>query len=366
MGIDRPGDPVALLDDDATGGLGLAIWGFATVVAVVLGFASWQYAPPRAVESDVARLGAQPSSEDVTGSIVVAEPGASAALPARVVGGGRFAPMTLTAGDTPATTRDVEQLRADLRDLQRRIAQMGLSGDGVSRRLDRLEARLTTLAATVPPAATNETKAVRVVAAEPAPSQAAPASPPQAPRAEAGAPVAAEAGATPPPEVAASAETVKLPLPRPELDPPIVTGSLPPKPVATAKTDRQSTSARPTVETVPVKPVAPVAAPASGAAPTVITPTPAPSVAAIDLGGYRSLASLKKSWSDMTERYAEFGTGIEALARLRETDSGMEARLVAGPYSSQEDAAKACLRMRALGVSCAVTGYTGQPLAAIR
>ncbi|NLH81541.1 MAG: hypothetical protein GX458_11945, partial [Phyllobacteriaceae bacterium] len=99
---------------------------------------------------------------------------------------------------------------------------------------------------------------------------------------------------------------------------------------------------------------------------TTIAP-PGGGVAAIDLGGHRSLAALRKSWGDMSERYAEFGTGIEPLARLRETESGsMEVRLVAGPYPSPADAAKTCTRMRTLGVACSVTGYTGQPLSAIR
>jgi hypothetical protein len=38
----RPADPAALFDDDTggQGGLGLLLWGFATVIAVVLGYAS--------------------------------------------------------------------------------------------------------------------------------------------------------------------------------------------------------------------------------------------------------------------------------------------------------------------------------------
>jgi hypothetical protein len=89
-------------------------------------------------------------------------------------------------------------------------------------------------------------------------------------------------------------------------------------------------------------------------------------VAALDLGGYRSLVSLKKAWSDMTGRYGEFGAKMEPLARLRETEAGMEARLLAGPYASQTEAAKSCMRLKALGVGCAVTTYSGQPLGAVK
>lgn len=362
--MDRPGDPAALLDDDATnGGLGLAVWGFTTVVAVILGFASWQYAPPRPDGAEETRVVALPAADEITGSIAVAERGAGGVAPARVVGGSRITPMALSPGEAPATSRDIDQLRAEMRDLQRRMAQMGLSGDGLSRRLDRLEQRLTTLASASAPAP----------AATPAP----PTEPAhEATAAPAATPVAAREAA---PRVVATGEVPadarRLPQPRPESDLPIVTGSLPPKPAAPGKTDRQASApAVPSIETVTVKPLAsaaqpPAPAPAPHPAPQAeASPVAAPTgtIAAIDLGGYRSLVSLKKSWSDLTERYTEFGNGIEALARLRETDTGMEARLVAGPYPSQSDAAKACIRLRALGVTCAVTGFTGQPLAAIR
>jgi hypothetical protein len=369
--MDRPGDPAALLDDDATnGGLGLAVWGFTTVVAVILGFASWQYAPPHPEGAEESRVVALPASDEITGSIAVAERGAGGVAPARVVGGSRITPMALSPGESPATSRDIDQLRAEMRDLQRRMAQMGLSGDGLSRRLDRLEQRLTTLASAS------------------APAPAATAAPPSEPAHEAAAPTAAPA-ATPvaareaAPRVVAAGEAAadarRLPQPRPESDLPIVTGSLPPKPAAPGKADRQATApAVPSIETVTVKPLASAAQPPAPVPAPTPAPHPAPhadaspvaaptgTIAAIDLGGYRSLVSLKKSWSDLTERYTEFGNGIEALARLRETDTGMEARLVAGPYPSQNDAAKACIRLRALGVTCAVTGFTGQPLAAIR
>lgn len=349
MGIERTGGTGSLLDDETTsGGLGLAVWGFTTVVAVILGFASWQYAPPRAARTQAAHAEAAPSSSDeITGSIAVGDHGSSTVLPTRVVGNGRVAPMILGPSESPVTARDIEQLRSDLKEVQRRIAQMGLSGDGVSRRLDRLEERLNTTAAAIPTGpAVHPAKQ-----AETTPSPIMPVA-----AAETTAP---EGDAT----TVAASEALRLPQPRPETDLPAVTGSVPPKAAATTKTDRQG-AAPPPVATVAVKPVAAPSTPGTDAAPSA--PPQGATVAAIDLGGYRSLASLKKSWSDMTERYAEFGTGKEALARLRETDNGMEARLVAGPYPSQADAAKACLRMRALGVPCAVTGYTGQPLAAIR
>jgi hypothetical protein len=44
----------------------------------------------------------------------------------------------------------------------------------------------------------------------------------------------------------------------------------------------------------------------------------------------------------------------------------MEARLLAGPFADQTEAAKACLRLRAVGATCAVTTYGGQPISGLR
>lgn len=120
-------------------------------------------------------------------------------------------------------------------------------------------------------------------------------------------------------------------------------------------------------EVPPPAPVPQAAAPQAAMVTAAIAPTAASGeVAALDLGGYRSLSSLKKAWSDMTGRYGEFGAKMEPLARLRETETGMEARLLAGPYTSQTEAAKSCMRLKALGVGCAVTTYSGQPLGGVK
>lgn len=338
-------------DPARNGGFGLVIWGFATVAAVVLGFASWQFAPPRA-DGEAVRMAGGPNADEITGSIVPGD--RPAPLPSRVIAPGKVGPLVLGADpNEPAVTiRDIEVLRADLRELQRRIAQMGLSGDGMSRRVDRLEERITVIASSVP--------------SQPAPGETVAARDESGASQTAGQPIRTAGG---PAEASA---TPRLPQPRPEADLPTVTGSVPPKAATTGsagKLDREPTPAAPAPQAVAAAPAPAPAAAAAAPAPVEVVkvqPVGGATVAAIDLGGYRSLASLKKSWSDMSDRYAEFGHGIEPLARLRETDSGMEARLVAGPYSSQQEAAKACIRMKAFGVSCQVTGYTGQPLAAIR
>lgn len=329
----RTSDPMAFLRDDVAkgGGLGMAVWGFAAVISVVLGFASWQFRPPG--DEMVETRALTPDGEDATGSIAPAEVGAGTSTAVRSVGGARVAPLVLGAPDQQPTMRDFVQLRADLRDLQRRIAQMGLAGDGVSRRLDRLEARIDTASHT--PATRERTAAEET----PAPARTPPPSL-----------AATEATQTPPASAPANADGVRIPQPRPEADLPTITGSVPTKAAtAPAKEDREPAQAA----TDPPKSV-------------TTTTVPMGPVAALDLGGHRSLAALKKSWTDMSGRYTEFGGGIEPLARLNETEAGIEARLVVGPYPNPTEASKACVRLRTLGVACAVTGYTGQPLSAIR
>lgn len=349
MAKTRGGDTIALLDDDTANGgwLGMALWGFTAVVSVVLGYASWQFAPTR---PDVVTAQVAPDHEDVTGSIASAETAGGTTTAARPVGGGRITPLLMAPSEEQVALRDFVQLRADVRDLQRRIAQMGLSGDGVSRRIDRLEERInTTSAALAPPqkerTATNE--------APPAPAE------------TRDGPAAVAATAPPAPATAATqpqggGEAVRIPQPRPDGDLPVITGSVPPKAVATTttKADRVGAAATPAPD------AAKIATPAPDAAKTT-TPAPA-TVAALDLGGFRSLAALKQAWGDLSGRHAELGSGIEPLARLHETDGGIEARLVVGPYPDQTEAAKGCVRLKTLGVPCAVTGYAGQPLAAMR
>jgi hypothetical protein len=157
----------------------------------------------------------------------------------------------------------------------------------------------------------------------------------------------------------------------------VITGSIPTRAPDAPAEPAAAKGSRVAVTPIAVSPPeapkpAPAAEPAKAEAAAAVeapvaTPTaPAGDAAALDLGGYRSLASLRRSWGDMTSRYAEFGAKMEPLARLRETDNGMEARLLAGPYPNQAEAAKSCMRLKALGVTCTVTGYSGQPLSAVK
>lgn len=374
------GSYAALLDDEETtsGGLALAGWGIATIAACVLGFAAWQYAPPRSAPTEVARADSiLPDPSEVTGSIAQPDRGQTLVTPSRVVGAAKVAPMPLASNETVATSRDIEQLRSEIKELQRRIVQMGLSGDGVSRRVDRLEEKLAGDPAAMrerlgaQPTPPDPTTAVRVI--EPSRGIEPPvvARPTEQTHA-AEVPRAPEAA----PRIA---DRIPLPAPRPGPDEPMMTGSVPPRATEAPSSDPGKGGRG--VATTTITPVTSDAAKSPAPAPDVGKPVtaaePAKAVeapvaaqpgeaAALDLGGYRTLGSLQRSWSDMTSRYAEFGAKMEPLARLRETESGMEARLLAGPYSSQAEAAKSCIRLRALGVTCAVTGYSGQPLTGVK
>lgn len=375
-------DYAVLLEDEETtgGGLALAGWGVTTVAALVLGVASWQFAPPRSAPTEIARADASlPDPSEVTGSIGVADRGSNSVGVSRVVGAARVAPMPLASNETVATSRDIDQLRIEIKELQRRLLLVGQAGDGVGRRIDRLEEKMAGDQAAVrerlaslqtQPPAPREPKPVAAEAASettvaehfpvPAPrpifdpafytGTIAPRATdtPQSPNAAVEAPAKAVRNVTPPPgDVTPATETAATPSP-------------PPPPAA----------AQPAVPAQPVEAVAsrpqPVAPPTMMAAAVPTAPVPATEMAALDLGGYRTLASLKKSWADMTGRYGEFGAKMEPLARLRETENGMEARLLAGPYPNQTEAAKSCMRLKAMGVGCAVTTYSGQPLGAVK
>ncbi|MDK9695852.1 MAG: SPOR domain-containing protein [Siculibacillus sp.] len=391
------------------GGLSLLGWGFGSVVAFVLAFASWQYAPPRNNPAATIRadVGA-PDPSEITGSIAATDTGSTVAQSSRTVGIGRLAPIPLAVDETPATSRDIARLQAEIAEIRRRIVQIGMAGDGVSRRLDGIEERVSGLP-TVPdvaslpgipekPVADSRTDADRTVAAD---------------------------AAKPEPRVA---ERLPTPTPRPvhvpptggfDAEGPTTTGAVPKparpiesgeakaakvdapaeekvvkssrlavatqaaSPIDAARPAATAPEGPPRTATVPPPSPAPTTAtadeavaktvrvvspqpPTTAAVPTASAPASGGPAVAIDLGGYRTLASLRRAWSDTTLRHTELAKGYEPLARLRETDSGMEARLLAGPFADQTEAAKACLRIKALGGPCAVSTYSGQPVGGLR
>ena len=382
------------IETEATGG-GLAMlgWGLGTVVALVLAFASWQYAPTARTQTARGDLGA-PDPSEITGSIGGLDEARSSSHPARSYGIGRLAPQPLAGDESPATSRDIDLVRAEIAEIRRRISQIGMAGEGVARRMDGIEERM----------------ASAVPTADPTPPAAAP--PPLEPIT----PSVAPAASAPPPPTEKTAATEKadkvrpetrtaerlpMPIPRPMIetpaapvtatydgDGPATTGAVPrtarhpekpasgdarpevkpeakveapapADPLPAAAGDPQPTR---TARLAGTGPAEPAAQPMSSAVP----PAAGASAAAIDLGGFRSLASLRRAWTDTSVRHTALTKDLEPLARLRETETGMEARLLAGPFPDQIEAAKACLRLKAVGATCAVTTYGGQPVLGLR
>jgi hypothetical protein len=437
-------DPMPYDDEETTnGGFAFAGWGFATVVALTLGIASWQYAPPRTMPYEVARAEVQLPDPTETGSVPRGDR-PPVAQPARVVGADRVSPMPLAADVQLATSRDIDQLRTEIRELQRRLGQAGLSGDGLSRRLDRLEERIAVdpavardrLARLVGPGERSDPpkpepskpeaakpEPGKVEAVKPTVDRIDPAKPVEPPKAAlerieakpAEPPKVVEKPAEPAPAPAAVVDRVpaqpekldrliveRIPVPAarptdvPDPAPVRTAKAVPSAPAPTGETDGPATTGTvartnsipvtppvvvaaappPPAATQDTPPVAPkgdllaapaksdpsaVAAKADGfTLPTAVMPASSEPPAAIDLGGYRSLATLRKAWTDLSGRNSELGRGLAPLARLKETESGIEARLLVGPFPNQTEAAKSCMRLRAAGVACSVGVYSGQ------
>jgi hypothetical protein len=391
--------------DGETSGNGLAVlgWGFGSAVALVIAFASWQYAPARAPGATTHAEITQPDPTEITGSIASTEEGRTSVLPSRGFAAGRFAPLPLTGDETVATSRDIAALRLEIAEIRRRIGQIGLAGDGISRRIDGIEARVGGLAGGPAPTTLPAIDATDATGAD--------AASPVAPTAASSLDEAAHSRRR-------IADRLPIPMPRPgvdvakptpptafDADGPATTGAVPRSPrlvekpavaapaapgtddtmkpekaedrATTAKPDEPpkiasvapaAVTPKPVDEPAPVKSVRMVATrPAEPpAVPPAAAPVPTIPPAAIDLGGFRSLGSLRRAWSDTAGRHTDLTKGLEPLARLRETDSGIEARLLAGPFTDPTEAAKACLRLKAIGAPCTVTTYTGQPLGVLR
>lgn len=355
--------------ETSSGGLAVAGWGLAAVVATVLGFASWQYAPDRPPATETAAIGPLgPDPADVTGSIAAVERGRTV-VQAVHGAGSRLAPSPLSTDESVATSRDVDRLRSEIRDLQRRVAQIGLSGDGVGRRLDRIEERMAQgePAGSVVGLAAGATNAAsgRVAEAAAAAGSAPPPLPTPLPK------PTAEASLAPPPSAAEAGE-------------PATTGAVPKTAAATdgrtdgptdpeeakPKADAAAPGAKAARTSAPRVPGAETVPPVRMVATTVARPAATPGLTdgepvGIDLGGFRSLATLRRSWTDMGQRHGDLSKGLEPRARLRETDTGIEARLLAGPFPDATEAARVCLKLKAAGAPCTVTGWGGQPVSGL-
>ena len=451
-------------EDRRTTGLALAGWGFVAVLATVGAVGAWQFAPARSLNGGdlVARAASVGDPAETTGSIVraTADVGARAARPA---------PQVLPADGPAASMQDFEALRADIRELQKKVQQGAAAGlpsgafEQLSRRLATVEDRLdklergrgdgtgpqarlgpvandpaTRAAADRLAAADRILQAEREVAAQRAaaaaeerPVQVAqadqpPARPPlsvsvgqgnaQTPQGARGVDMT-QTGTVAKPPVPIKPVPVQVPLqpvtsvdddmkslmdkanggidkpitnePKPVTfaipmpKPADLPGPKPAEPAAPAETARTpatpasgpatpASAARPvdTLQTAAASAPALTAQasatqPPATQAPALQAPAAASSAEgpiAVDLGSYKSLAGLKRTWVDLEKRHADATSGIGALAQIKETKDGTEIRLVAGPYPNSADAARACARFKTAGFSCSAGTFIGQPI----
>jgi hypothetical protein len=101
---------------------------------------------------------------------------------------------------------------------------------------------------------------------------------------------------------------------------------------------------------------------ATGTVPTADDAAATKTAFAVDLGGYKSLANLRKGWATTSSKHAGLTKGLTPLGQMKESGGAVEARLVAGPFANAADAVKFCAQVQSAGTACAPSVYVGQPL----
>ncbi|MDR3374108.1 MAG: SPOR domain-containing protein [Ancalomicrobiaceae bacterium] len=136
----------------------------------------------------------------------------------------------------------------------------------------------------------------------------------------------------------------------------VTTASIMPKPAVGPDTPKPAESPAPAVATAP--PVPDKAA----EKPEAASEAPAATFA-VDLGGFHSIAQVRKAWSDLEAKQAKLAKLMKPLARLAESPDGIEIRLLAGPFQSEAAAQAACGQLKSSGPRCGPALYQGEPLA---
>lgn len=194
---------------------------------------------------------------------------------------------------------------------------------------------------------------------------------PQAPATDRAAPQEAQAPAAQPSPPPSAPE----PSPSAEPKPSISAATQAPEPKlpmpAPTPHDSKSMAAAPAPAAAPVPPsassrIAAALARTSEAPPPAGEPLqilPAPQAAggfAIAIGWDRSVEGVRRRWSNLSWRYPRSLAGL--APRARSNRSGEAFELLAGPFASQSEAAKACASLAANGVPCNTTALGGEPI----
>jgi hypothetical protein len=124
------------------------------------------------------------------------------------------------------------------------------------------------------------------------------------------------------------------------------------------------------VAAAPVRPLAPITAPGSSA-PAISAPDSettqsigTTSEFGIDIGGGASFEALRDLWTAARGTHGTALQGLRPVIAVRESEKGIELRLVAGPLNNAGAAAKICASLAAGGWSCKPALFDGQKLSA--
>lgn len=98
-----------------------------------------------------------------------------------------------------------------------------------------------------------------------------------------------------------------------------------------------------------------------------VSPPAAPAAATqavrgIEIADADSLDSLRSRWHALSNQHAGALKQLEPRYRISASGGGNPFTLLAGPFQSTADAAKACAQLRAGGVACKVSDYSGNGL----
>lgn len=119
----------------------------------------------------------------------------------------------------------------------------------------------------------------------------------------------------------------------------------------------------PSVAPVPVP--SPVAAPVpAGATPEANDSTAIRTEFGVDLAGDPSVDGLRSRWQQLRAQHGPVLEGLRPVVAIQEGGGGgLELRLVAGPLSNANAAARLCATLTLAGVNCKPTVFDGQRLA---
>jgi len=84
----------------------------------------------------------------------------------------------------------------------------------------------------------------------------------------------------------------------------------------------------------------------------------------VDLGGYSSLGTLSKGWTELKDRQKTLLADLAPRASLSDKNGRLEVRLVAGPFTNAAHAITLCAQLQAKGRPCQPTLFIGQPVVA--